>query len=240
MAVSPSSSWPSSESQISAFNGSSRHGPGGHSGLLTGCLGLVRAQYGPLRRRVRPLVDRVLPGRAFLTLLFTDIVGSTERIVGLGDEPWRMLLGRCRWRSGTELSRYGGHEVDTAGDAFFATFEQPGSGMTCAWAMPLQGGGRRPAASDGGPWRVRDAWREGERHRGAHRGPDHGRRRRGRDLLSATVRDATSPEHAVCAGRSRRACVEGVLATGRSYALGGGGPDYLRDRPPSARGSAEG
>lgn len=103
------------------------------SDLLTGALGIgVGLLYGPIRTRIRPIVDRFLPGRALLTLLFTDIVGSTERIVELGDERWRMLLGRYRAAVRQELSRYGGHEVDTAGDAFFATFERPGSGVGCA------------------------------------------------------------------------------------------------------------
>ncbi|MEO8251020.1 MAG: adenylate/guanylate cyclase domain-containing protein [Chloroflexota bacterium] len=109
---------------------------GQRSELLTGALGVgVAVAYGPMRRRVRPVVDRLLPGRALLTLLFTDIVGSTERIVELGDERWRMLLGRYRAAVRKELARTGGHEVDTAGDAFFATFDQPSSGVSCARAI---------------------------------------------------------------------------------------------------------
>jgi class 3 adenylate cyclase len=106
---------------------------GQRSELLTGALGIgVSLLYGPIRTRVRPVVDRFLPGRALLTLLFTDIVGSTEHTVELGDERWRMLLGRYRAAVRQELSRYGGHEVDTAGDAFFATFDRPSSGVGCA------------------------------------------------------------------------------------------------------------
>jgi class 3 adenylate cyclase len=109
---------------------------GGHSDLVTGFLGLaIGTQYGRLRSRVRPLVDRFLPGRAVLTLLFTDIVGSTERIVELGDERWRALLGRYRAAVRQVLTRYGGHEIDTAGDAFFVTFDRPAPGVECAWAM---------------------------------------------------------------------------------------------------------
>jgi class 3 adenylate cyclase len=109
---------------------------GQRSELLTGALGIgVAVAYGPMRRRVRPLVDRFLPGRALLTLLFTDIVGSTEHIVELGDERWRMLLGRYRAAVRQELARKSGHEVDTAGDAFFATFDRPSSGVSCAWAI---------------------------------------------------------------------------------------------------------
>jgi class 3 adenylate cyclase len=109
---------------------------GAHSELLTGAIGIgVGTLYGPIRRRIQPGVDRFLPGRAMLTLLFTDIVASTERIVELGDERWRVLLGRYRSAVRQELSRYGGHEVDTAGDAFFATFEHPSPGVACAVAI---------------------------------------------------------------------------------------------------------
>ncbi|MDQ2853331.1 MAG: adenylate/guanylate cyclase domain-containing protein [Chloroflexota bacterium] len=109
---------------------------GGHSDLVTGFVGLaLGSQYGWLRGRVRPFVDRFLPSRALLTLLFTDIVGSTERIVELGDERWRTLLGRYRAAVRSELGRYGGHEIDTAGDAFFVTFDRPAPGVRCAWAV---------------------------------------------------------------------------------------------------------
>jgi len=109
---------------------------GGQSAILAGFVGLaVGTQYGNLRRWVRPIVDRFLPGRALLTLLFTDIVGSTERIVELGDQRWRALLGRYRSAVRQELTRYGGHEVDTAGDAFFATFDRPTPGVGCAVAI---------------------------------------------------------------------------------------------------------
>ncbi|MDP9271195.1 MAG: adenylate/guanylate cyclase domain-containing protein [Chloroflexota bacterium] len=109
---------------------------GARSELLTGAIGIgVGTLYGPIRRWIRPGVDRFLPGRAMLTLLFTDIVGSTERIVELGDEQWRVLLGRYRAAVRQELSRYSGHEVDTAGDAFFATFERPSLGVGCAVAI---------------------------------------------------------------------------------------------------------
>jgi class 3 adenylate cyclase len=70
-----------------------------------------------------------------LTLLFTDIVGSTEAIVELGDERWQALLARFRAAVRQELSRHGGRELNTAGDAFFATFDRPASGLRCAWAI---------------------------------------------------------------------------------------------------------
>jgi len=95
----------------------------------------VALGFAPLRRRVQPLVDRVLPGRGLLTLLFTDIVGSTERIVALGDERWRTVLEAYRAAVRRELTRFGGREIDTAGDGFFATFERPAQAVRCAWAL---------------------------------------------------------------------------------------------------------
>lgn len=109
---------------------------GQRSELLTAVLvGGAALAFGPLRRRVRPIVDRFLPPRAVLTLLFTDIVGSTRTAVELGDERWRVLLGRYRASVRRELARFGGHEVDTAGDGFFATFDRPALGLSCAWAV---------------------------------------------------------------------------------------------------------
>ena len=109
---------------------------GQRSELITAALGIgVGLTFGPLRQRVRPVVDRVLPSRASLTLLFTDIVGSTQAIVELGDEAWRALLARYRVAVRRELARFGGQEINTAGDAFFATFDRPLSGVRCAWAI---------------------------------------------------------------------------------------------------------
>jgi class 3 adenylate cyclase len=109
---------------------------GQHSDLVTAGLVVGAAlSFGPMRRAVRPVVDRVLPGRVMLTLLFTDIVGSTEKIVELGDVHWQALLGRFRSTVRQELARNGGREVNTAGDAFFATFDRPAAGLRCAWAL---------------------------------------------------------------------------------------------------------
>lgn len=109
---------------------------GQRSDLVTIALALaVALGFAPLRRRVQPLVDRVLPGRGLLTLLFTDIVGSTERIVALGDERWRTVLEAYRAAVRRELTRFGGREIDTAGDGFFATFERPAQAVRCAGAL---------------------------------------------------------------------------------------------------------
>jgi class 3 adenylate cyclase len=91
--------------------------------------------FGPMRSAVRPLVDRLLPPRSRLTLLFTDIVESTQAIVDLGDERWREVLVDYRAAVRRELSRWRGREVNTAGDAFFAVFSRPMDGVQCGQAI---------------------------------------------------------------------------------------------------------
>jgi class 3 adenylate cyclase len=109
---------------------------GARSDLVTGALAVGAAvAFGPMRRRIRPLVDRFLPARAELTLLFIDIVGSTRVAAEMGDERWRSLLQRYRAAVRRELSRAGGREIDTAGDGFFATFDRPAAALRCAWAI---------------------------------------------------------------------------------------------------------
>jgi hypothetical protein len=65
------------------------------------------------------------PDRILATVLFTDIVGSTERAAELGDRRWRSLLERHHQLVRTELGRYRGREIETAGDGFLATFDGP-------------------------------------------------------------------------------------------------------------------
>jgi class 3 adenylate cyclase len=77
--------------------------------------------------RPTPELDRVLA-----TVLFTDIVGSTERAVELGDRRWRELLSTHDTAVRHELERFRGREVDTAGDGFFATFDGPARAVRCA------------------------------------------------------------------------------------------------------------
>jgi class 3 adenylate cyclase/streptogramin lyase len=69
---------------------------------------------------------------ALLTVLFTDIVGSTEAASEMGDRRWRELLTRHHRIVRALLKRHGGREVDTAGDGFLATFSQPASAVRCA------------------------------------------------------------------------------------------------------------
>jgi class 3 adenylate cyclase len=75
-------------------------------------------------------LDRVLA-----TVLFTDIVGSTEKAAQLGDSAWRELLEQHHTTVRRILARYRGTEVDTAGDGFFATFDGPARAIRCAQAI---------------------------------------------------------------------------------------------------------
>jgi class 3 adenylate cyclase len=75
-------------------------------------------------------VDRVLA-----TVLFTDIVGSTEKAAALGDSRWRNLLDKPHTTIRSNLARFRGHEVKTAGDGILATFDGPARGVRCACAI---------------------------------------------------------------------------------------------------------
>ena len=74
------------------------------------------------------------PDRVLATVLFTDIVGSTERAATLGDRQWRELLELHNRLVRGQLERFRGREVDTAGDGFLATFDGPARAIHCAIA----------------------------------------------------------------------------------------------------------
>lgn len=84
---------------------------------------------------VARLAQPAQPTRVLATLLFTDIVASTERAAALGDGAWRELLGRHHAIVRRELARHGGRELDTAGDGFFASFEGPARAVQAAAAI---------------------------------------------------------------------------------------------------------
>ena len=73
--------------------------------------------------------------RRLLTVLFTDIVGSTEHAAELGDARWRTLLARHDEIARTEIERHGGRVVKTIGDGFLATFEGPARSIAAARAL---------------------------------------------------------------------------------------------------------
>jgi class 3 adenylate cyclase len=73
--------------------------------------------------------------RVLATVLFTDIVGSTERAAELGDSAWKRVLERHHALVRRQLASFRGDEVDTAGDGFFATFDGPARAIKCASAI---------------------------------------------------------------------------------------------------------
>jgi class 3 adenylate cyclase len=73
--------------------------------------------------------------RVLATVLFTDIVGSTDRAATLGDRAWRELLARHHAIVRRRLGEFRGEELDTAGDGFLATFDGPGRAVDCALAV---------------------------------------------------------------------------------------------------------
>ena len=81
-------------------------------------------------RREAARADRILT-----TVLFTDLVRSTELARSLGDRRWRDLLEQHHAMVRRELARFDGREIDTAGDGFFATFDGPARAIRCAQAI---------------------------------------------------------------------------------------------------------
>jgi hypothetical protein len=154
------------------------------------------------RRGAGP-VDRVLS-----TVLFTDIVGSTERASALGDGAWRELLDDHNRAVRAELEAWRGTEIKSIGDGFLATFDGPARAMQCAAAI-IDAGPADPRRRT--HRRVRAGRRRRRRNRRAHRRTGHGAGRSGRgaglehcpgpgDRIGAAVR---RPRHACAARRAR-------------------------------------
>jgi class 3 adenylate cyclase len=80
--------------------------------------------------RPAPIADRVLA-----TILFTDLVGSTETARRVGDAAWSRLVEQHHAAVRRELDRHSGEEIDTAGDGFFAVFDGPARAVRCALAI---------------------------------------------------------------------------------------------------------
>jgi TolB-like protein/class 3 adenylate cyclase len=79
--------------------------------------------------------SRRSPERLLATILFTDIVESTDLAVRLGDEAWHRLVEAHHAAVRRELRRFRGRELDTAGDGFFAAFDQPAQAVRAADAI---------------------------------------------------------------------------------------------------------
>ncbi len=78
---------------------------------------------------------RVSTDRVLATVLFVDIVSSTERATQMGDGAWRAVLDRFRFTMRESIERFGGREINTRGDDFLVTFDSPARGVKCALAM---------------------------------------------------------------------------------------------------------
>ena len=73
--------------------------------------------------------------RVLSTILFTDIVGSTEHLTEKGDERWMEILESHNQLVRTELNRFRGKEIKNTGDGFLATFDGPSRAVRCAEAI---------------------------------------------------------------------------------------------------------
>jgi DNA-binding NarL/FixJ family response regulator len=74
-------------------------------------------------------------GRVLATVMFSDIVSSTERAAEIGDEHWREVLDRHDELVRGELEAHGGREIKTTGDGFLALFDAPARAIRCAIAI---------------------------------------------------------------------------------------------------------
>ena len=89
---------------------------------------------GEIREFLTGVREAPEPDRVLATVLFTDIVGSTERATELGDRRWRELLDAHHAVVRRQLQRFRGREIDTAGDGFLASFDGPARAIRCAGA----------------------------------------------------------------------------------------------------------
>jgi TolB-like protein/class 3 adenylate cyclase len=175
--------------------------------------------------------------RSVATVLFTDIVGSTETAESLGDRRWRDVLARHHAIVRGELLRYHGEEIATAGDSFLAVFESPALALLCASTIRDE---------------VRElelAIRTGVHHGEIQRDPGNvggiavhiGARvaslaDAGEILVSGTVRDAVQGAGFEFQDRGEKS-LKGVSGTWHLYALAGSPSDLEEELLPTTRSS---
>lgn len=75
------------------------------------------------------------PDRILSTVMFTDIVDSTQQAARLGDEAWRSLLERHNGVARTQIEHFGGREIKQTGDGFLSSFDSPTRAIHCATAI---------------------------------------------------------------------------------------------------------
>jgi class 3 adenylate cyclase/pimeloyl-ACP methyl ester carboxylesterase len=175
-----------------------------------------------------------VPDTVLATVLFTDIVASTERAAELGDRAWRELLERHHALVRRELSRFRGEEQDTAGDGFFATFDGPARAIRCAQAVA--------EGMDALGLEVRAGVHTGEceLHDGKVAGLAVSIGARvaaaagaGEVLVSQTVKDLLAGTGLALEDRGERE-LKGVPGTWRLYAASEAGGDVVAASPPAA------
>jgi class 3 adenylate cyclase len=98
-------------------------------------VGDVDSLVGEIQEFLTGVRQRYDTDRVLATVMFTDVVGSTEHAAALGDRGWKDLLESYHACVRQELVRFRGREVDTAGDGFFASFDGPARGIRCACAI---------------------------------------------------------------------------------------------------------
>ena len=112
--------------------------PPGHNGWVIGDEPVVQVEWAGIRAFAG--FPTGIHSRVLVTLLFTDVVGSTALAAKLGDARWRDLLSKHFESARGALERYRGREVDTTGDGLLATFSAPAPALRCAAA--IQGAAR--------------------------------------------------------------------------------------------------
>jgi pimeloyl-ACP methyl ester carboxylesterase len=98
-------------------------------------IGDVDAVLGEIQEFLTGVRTQPEPSRMLATVLFTDIVGSTQQAAELGDAAWTDILQAHHARIRDQLERYGGREMRTTGDGFFALFDGPARAVRCALAL---------------------------------------------------------------------------------------------------------
>lgn len=107
--------------------------PPGHDGFTVGDEPCIQIEWAGIRAFAG--FPTGIRSRVLATLLFTDVVGSTELAARLGDGRWRELLSRYFEEARHELERFGGREVKTTGDGMLATFDGSARALHCAAAI---------------------------------------------------------------------------------------------------------
>jgi pimeloyl-ACP methyl ester carboxylesterase/class 3 adenylate cyclase len=116
------------------------HIPGARLAVLPGedhipFFGDVERYVGEIEAFLTSPLAEQLPERVLTTVLFTDIVSSTERASELGDRRWRELLEEHYGLVRELLERFRGREVSTTGDGFLASFDGPARAIRCGQAL---------------------------------------------------------------------------------------------------------